>query len=98
MPAGAAAVDGSFFDVDTCLQRKLDAWPKRVVVDEKTYGYPQMQTLVAYKDKIVYEGSTGERRPPGTSGTSSGDTSGVPLGNDTIFRIYSMTKPVAVWR
>jgi CubicO group peptidase (beta-lactamase class C family) len=66
------------FDVDEC-KRKLDAWQKRVVDDGI---YPQMQTIVARNGEIVFSGSYGNRRDD------------APLGDDTIFRIYSMTKPI----
>ena len=44
---------------------------------------PCLQVLVARDNTVVYRGAAGEQSP------------GLPLADDTIFRIYSMTKPVA---
>lgn len=67
------------FDVEKC-QSQLDAWQKRLVEEERLF--PQMQTVVTRNGECVYSNSTGERRE------------GVPIGSDSIFRIYSMTKPI----
>lgn len=66
------------FNAEQC-QRQVEAWQKRLVDDG---AFPQMQTIVSYRGEIVCSTSAGERRP------------GVPLGDDTIFRIYSLTKPI----
>lgn len=62
-------------------QRKLDVWQQRVVIKEQIY--PQMETLICQKDgEIIYHRCIGERKP------------GIEIGQDSIFRIYSMTKPI----
>jgi methyl acetate hydrolase len=48
------------------------------------HGIPGVVAMVATPDAIVYKGAFGKREVAG----------GVPMTEDTIFRIYSMTKPV----
>src|SRR6266850_5478589 len=48
------------------------------------HGIPGVVAMVATPDAIVYQGAFGKREVAGS----------VPMTDDTIFRIFSMTKPV----
>jgi len=62
-----------------CGLDRLDNWMASLISD---HGLPHAATLVARKGKVVYYKGTGEQSPE------------VPLRSDSIYRIYSMTKPI----
>ncbi|MCR5877989.1 serine hydrolase [Phenylobacterium sp. J367] len=61
---------------------RIDAHLKRYVDAGK---YPMAQFLLARQGQVVHQSVVGQQDPE----------RGVPLAEDTVFRIYSMTKPVA---
>jgi CubicO group peptidase (beta-lactamase class C family) len=69
--------------VGLCSTRlaRIDAWRDKLIADGKL---PGALTLVARRGEIAHLGTTG----------LADIARGVPLATDTIFRIYSMTKPL----
>ena len=61
------------------LAARLGPWQERLVADQRL---PCAQVAVVRHGKVCYQAQAGEQAP------------GTPLRADTIFRIYSMTKPI----
>ncbi|HVK95687.1 MAG TPA: serine hydrolase domain-containing protein [Noviherbaspirillum sp.] len=64
--------------------KRLDALTKRIQVDVDAGRIPGAVMLIARDGNIAYEQALGIQDP----------ASGTPMALDTIFRIYSMTKPI----
>ncbi|OWW20669.1 serine hydrolase domain-containing protein [Noviherbaspirillum denitrificans] len=70
--------------MDGFSAQRLEALKKRLQVDIDARFIPGAAMLVAHKGRIVFETAMGVQDPE----------TGVPMALDTIFRIYSMTKPI----
>ncbi|WP_420474910.1 serine hydrolase domain-containing protein [Noviherbaspirillum sp. ST9] len=80
MDKGLAAASGT----DGFSAERLQALTRRIQADIDGRLIPGAAMLVARGGKVVYEAALGTQDP---------DT-GAPMSLDTIFRIYSMTKPI----
>ncbi|RZI42673.1 class A beta-lactamase-related serine hydrolase [Herbaspirillum sp. HC18] len=65
-------------------QHRLEALTKRLQSDIAARFIPGASMLVTHRGRIVHEAALGMQDP----------ATGVPMWRDTIFRIYSMTKPI----
>ena len=54
---------------------------------------PCAATVVARRGRVCYWEQCGEQNPP-TAGSGRPGVGGIPLAHDTIYRIYSMGKPI----
>ena len=70
-------------DVGLCSERlaRIDAWRDKLVTDGKLAG---VTTVVARRGQVAHWGMSG----------LADKERGTPIAADTIFRIYSMTKPI----
>ncbi|HYD61056.1 MAG TPA: serine hydrolase domain-containing protein, partial [Noviherbaspirillum sp.] len=64
--------------------RRLEALTRRIQADIDARYIPGVAMLIARDGKLAYEAALGVQDP----------ATGVPMSLDTIFRIYSMTKPI----
>ncbi|MFM1988154.1 MAG: hypothetical protein RJA99_1111 [Pseudomonadota bacterium] len=71
-------------DAQSVSTQHLDAFMRRVETDSKAGRLPGAVLLVARDGRIQYANAVGVQDP----------ATGRPMARDTIFRIYSMTKPI----